>query len=394
MRETIRILHVASFLGNIGDNANHCGFRSSLREKLPFELEFHDLEIRQFYWGELKFDGEFIDLANRYDLVVIGGGNYFELWVENSKSGTSIDLSVSDLKKIKTPILFNALGVDPGQGIPPGNQEKFKKFLDYLLTHEQFLVSVRNDGAIETINSLLGQQYASKVHHVPDAGFAAKSNASLLNQLHANENPLIAINVAGDMIGTRFPKKLSKHCTYNEYLDEMVSTMIGLGEVNQSLEIMFVPHIFRDLRAIADIVDRMPDRLRRTRTKVAPYLTGYEGQRNVLGIYKGSDLTLGTRFHANVCPIGLGTPTIGLSNYRQIDKLYQEIHMENACVKVNEKGFSTNLIEKAICRLDNLDEAQSNSVNKSIEMRKKISHFHEIVADWICSCRLATHNLQ
>ena len=43
------------------------------------------------------------------------------------------------------------------------------------------------------------------------------------------------------------------------------------------------------------------------------------------------------RFHANVCPIGLGTPTIGLVNYPQVKLLYEELNLENRFVDVRER---------------------------------------------------------
>ena len=86
----MNILHIASFSGNIGDNANHMGFRGWFNSMVPQEVIWDNIEIRDFYRGERKWDKSFVDLANNYDLVVIGGGNYFELWVEKSPTGTSI----------------------------------------------------------------------------------------------------------------------------------------------------------------------------------------------------------------------------------------------------------------------------------------------------------------
>ena len=44
----MKILHLASFTGNIGDNANHSGFRYWF-EKYNDEAEWTELEIREFY---------------------------------------------------------------------------------------------------------------------------------------------------------------------------------------------------------------------------------------------------------------------------------------------------------------------------------------------------------
>ena len=77
---------------------------------------------------------------------MIGGGNYFELWVNNSPTGTSINIKLSLLEKINIPILINSVGVDFGQGVKKRNIKKFKKFIDILIRKNSYL-SFRNDGA-------------------------------------------------------------------------------------------------------------------------------------------------------------------------------------------------------------------------------------------------------
>lgn len=79
--EIIKVLHLASFTGNIGDEANHYGFRRKLKENLKFNFNYTELEIRNFYrsWGLMKFDDDFVKLCNSHDFVIIGGGNFLEL---------------------------------------------------------------------------------------------------------------------------------------------------------------------------------------------------------------------------------------------------------------------------------------------------------------------------
>ena len=108
---------------------------------------------------------------NQFDALIIGGGNYFELWVESSPTGTSIAIPPDLFSKIKIPIFFNALGVDPGQGVPDSSRIKFMGFLDTLLGSEQYLVSVRNDGAKKNLSRHVGNRYSEAVLHTPDNGF-------------------------------------------------------------------------------------------------------------------------------------------------------------------------------------------------------------------------------
>ena len=74
----MRILHIASFNGNIGDNASHIGLRNILKT-LGVIATIDQIEIRRFYknyslFDKQSFDEDFVKMANQYDLVVFGGG--------------------------------------------------------------------------------------------------------------------------------------------------------------------------------------------------------------------------------------------------------------------------------------------------------------------------------
>ncbi len=370
--KTIKVLHVASFTGNIGDNANHTGFRDKLAKCIgeSGHIEYDEFEIRKVFWGQKDFGEDFVNLANSYDLVVIGGGNYFELWVEDSPTGTSISISLDDLRKIETPIVFNALGVDPAQGASEVSLNKFRSFLDYAIANPKILLSCRNDGSMKTLTELVGIKYADSFFHVPDAGFFTK----VVNNFHPEikaENKNILIQLAGDMIDVRFSKSSDCSISYKEFLNEMSSYIQGIA--NQcNANFILVPHIFRDLDVIHSLIDLLPDDIRRSRLTVAPYLTGQEGQDYIFDLYKKVDLVLGMRFHSSVCAIGQNVNCIGLVNYRQIDELYNELGLEDFKVRVNEL-FSSKLHSLTMKFLNNDITIDSSILD---DWENKLSVFH------------------
>lgn len=338
---TLNILHVASFTGNIGDNANHSGFKTRLTEKLGFCLNFTDYEIREVYWKNKKFDENFVHLANEHDLIVVGGGNYFELWVDDSKTGCSFDIDLELLKMIKPPLVFNALGVDPAQGASETALRKFRKFLDVIIESPQMLLSCRNDGSKKALKDIVGEKYEKEFFHVPDAGFYTKINDYYHPELDGNRKNVV-VQLAGDMIEARYPNKVKKDISFDTFLK-------GMGEVVTSLceggaNVIFIPHIFRDISIISAVIDKIPDEIRRKYVKTAPYLIGDEGQSYIFDLYNKADLVLAMRFHANVCSFGLGTPCIGLVNYRQIKELFYELDALDYCVEVNKEGFESVLL--------------------------------------------------
>ena len=96
----MRILHLASFTGNIGDNLNHSGLYRSLEKELGVKnFSIQEEEIREYFWKKKQFDQGIIKKFNFFDLIIVGGGNFFELWVENSRTGTSIDIPVDYKQK-------------------------------------------------------------------------------------------------------------------------------------------------------------------------------------------------------------------------------------------------------------------------------------------------------
>lgn len=355
----IKVLHLASFDGNIGDNANHNGFYKHLRKNHDYNFEFNKLEIREFYWNKRYFDKSFVSLVNQHDLLVVGGGNYFELWVESSPTGTSIAIELDLLKEIKTPIFFNSLGVDAGQGASEQSLKKFRSFLDVLIDRGDF-ISVRNDGAIKTLSDLVGERYLEHVIDTPDAGFFLETSQS--SAYYANKK-YIAINVATDMDDIRFDKDNGK-LGYNEFINEIINFLMVFLTKHSEYELVFVPHIFRDISFINDVLEKLDDEIRRKRVTVAPLLHGDDSFKDVMCIYDTARLVLGGRFHANVCSFGLGTPVIGLVNYIQIENLHLDLESDSF-INISEKDFSVELANM-------VDRKLTLKVEKDFSIRDKM----------------------
>lgn len=365
MTEEINVLHVASFKGNIGDNANHKGFKSSLAKNLTTKFNFNEFEIRQTFRSEKSFDYGFADLCNEHDLIVFGGGNFFELWVENSSTGTSIDIPQQVFEKINVPILFNALGVDPAQGASDSCVRKFRSFLDGVIKSKNCILSCRNDGSKLALKENIGEEYAKEFTTIPDAGFFNKFEQKQATEIDSNRKNVL-IQLAGDMMDVRFSSSKKNSHSPQSFIEEFVDFIIQIDKTD-SLNFIFAPHIFRDLEIIHHVLDRLPDKIRRENVAVAPYLVGEKGSDYIFNIYKQCDLVLGMRFHANVCSFASKTNVIGLVNYRQIEMLYNELDLENDMVDVRFKGFKE--------KLNNLFD---DKINSSFKYQKKIQELENI----------------
>jgi len=380
-RAALRVLHVASFSGNIGDNANHMGFRPWFQEEVGRPVEWTNLEIREFYWKERQWDDGFVAIANAHDLVVIGGGNYFELWVESSPTGTSIAIAPETFAKVRVPVFFNALGVDPGQGVPEVSLARFTAFLDTLLGSDRFLVSVRNDGAHATLRHYLGAAHAKAVHHIPDGGFFVSAPMPVAKP----EGILrIGLNVANDMPETRF-RNFAAEGGEIGFVREIAAAMTAIAERFPQVEFVFFPHIFRDIEISSHVIRHLGDRLRRTRLSVAPYGSGDAAARATLAIYGSCDLVLAMRFHANVCPLGMGRQTLGLTGYPQISALYAELGQPDRAIDVASPGFAPRLTaaaQQALLRPQAF-AASPDDARQTVQAQRR--NFEPVLRQWISS---------
>lgn len=376
----LRIAQLASFRGNIGDNANVVGTRILLRRNLGCAIEFTDLEYLEYEpdprWGGKKFDQAFVDIVNAHDLLMIGGGGFFELAVDHSATGTPIDLSTEILDRIEVPIVFYALGFDVSYGIREARTRKFRAFLDYLQQRQDVLVSVRNDGSLGTLRTVVGEAYARQVDKVPDGGFFTQP----VNSAHV-ELPLkgkrIAINLAGNGLAARFQEREpTDHARCDEFLERLASVMNGLFRRDEAVYATLVPHIPEDLAIIARFVQKVGPPFCRKRITVAPYVHGKEAQDYVFDLYSKCDAVIGMRFHANVCPIGLGVPTIGLITHVQIENLYRELGMPERSLRADADDFKQRLetmIEEVFLNADAISRSYKALTAR---LEDDVSRFH------------------
>lgn len=380
----IRALHIASFNGNIGDNANHNGFRRKLKEYLKCDLSFDEIEIREFYqsWSIRDFnDDEFIISCNSYDMIIIGGGNFFELKWDYSYTGTTINISSQTLDKIKTPILFFGIGCDIAKGVSENTINKFEKFLDKVIESNKHLLSVRNDGSFETLNELYGKKYDFKIYKVPDGAFFLETKNHYYPEINRDLKS-IGINVASDMKDIRFNINTDDGISYDGFVSEFAEAINLCMEKYIDYQIIFFPHIFSDLVAIYDVLDKVKDCFRRTRITVAPYLTGCGAEEYIFGLYKECEFILGMRFHSNVCSIAQGIPTIGLCSYKKIHSLYSEVNLLDRLIDVNKIGFREKLSREIEYLMENLESVNHRYRNVNNNIAKESDVFYQQIKIW------------
>lgn len=366
--QKIKILHVASFIGNIGDNASHKGFYNLLNEILnSFIIE--KIEIRKFYKNYSKpdkmfFDEDFIRHVNKFDVCFIGGGGFLDYWVENSQTGTTIDISPEILKNLKTPTVFTSIGSNPHKKIPHNNLNKFKYFLDKAIQNKKINFAFRNDGSMDTMKKNFGVKYLDNFTEILDHGFFYESNNYHERIL---DKKYVAINITNDQLDMLKAKNIDLDIeNYYNQLKIIVEFIV----YNLKLHVVFLPHIYSDLKAITKLLDVLNDDLIRNNITVAQYMQDFKGAESLFSIYQNSEVVIGTRFHANVCSLALGKPTIGLVVLNRVKYLYDFFGIPNNAIKI-DKYFSENVIQI----LQNLETLSEDVLNKK---KQETKFFYEL----------------
>lgn len=375
----MKILHLASFVGNIGDVANHEGFYVQLRKMLNCELEIDKLEMRLFYLNtqQRKFNQDFADMVNTYDLFIIGGGNFFELCWDYSHTGTTFDISEEVLKSIKTPIFINGIGIDIDKGYNDENIIKFKSFLDNLFSSNKVFFTVRNDGSKDVINKFF-PEYSNRIHELPDHGFFI-GEVPIINGFNKNNlKEFIGINVAIDMKEIRY-----KHISYDDFIRELAEIINNLLE-KYDFDIYLFPHIQSDYFAIIDLMKHIKNYFLRTRISVTSLAIGNELE--TFKHYKECKLILGMRNHSTICSIGLGIPSFSMTSYPKPEYIYNDLGLHGRYLNIAENDFFKRLIKEIELNLND-DKYNLNIRNQYSETLKIVNiqkeDIYQLLNSWL-----------
>lgn len=318
----LRILHLASFSGNIGDIESQKSFRRWFDKLLPdFEITWINFEIRNFFRREHEVFESFDSQVTQSDLVVVGGGNFLELWPEDSPSGTSLPFGLDYLKKVDTPFFINAIGVDDGQGVGKVAAEKFSEFINALASSRRVFLSFRNDGSIQTVKKFLNQENLVACRNLPDHGFFTLEEKS---KPKTNELTL-GINLAIDMPRIRFENYQG---SAESFLIQFAHSIESLASNFTQLRFQFIPHMFSDLEAYSLVLRNLSDKTRREKVTVSPY--DATANSNVANLaYNQISMLIAMRFHSHVFGLEREIPTFSLVSYPQIAKLIKDISINN-----------------------------------------------------------------
>ncbi len=377
----LKVLHLASFAGNIGDIANHAGFYQKFREKISSNVTFNQIEIRKFYKNraELKFDEEFIALINRHDLFVIGGGGFFDLQWDYSSTGTTIDFSKEFIGKITTPVLINGIGYHEYGEVKERNVEKFENFLATIGNRDDWVVSVRNDGSFNRIEKRYGI-LSRRILKIPDHGSFFNPRQYDRAGLERDNWTWLGLCISNDLFSANFNKDLDIS-SFNERICKFINDYL---DNNLNSGILFFPHAQQDLTTLGIIIGKVKDKHRREKIAVAPFYSGSERTAEyIFDMYRACVCIIGMRFHSNLCAIGMGIPSLGLAGHGQISSLYDELGLSERCIKLDDRQFVGELWGKLNVTLQMLDSIKKQYAAINVKLNCQSDLYYLQLREWL-----------
>lgn len=375
----MKLMHLASFGGNIGDGANHRGMYRQFKNYVDPAAQFEQCEVRRFYksWSLDRFDSNFVDEVNRHDALLIGGGNFFEICWDYSQTGCTIDFSQEVLDTIRIPILVAGIGFDDTKGFTSETESRFGAFLENLLRKKAKIV-FRNDGSLTLLRRHYDDSLLSRVSEMPDGGFFYEIPAR-----RSSLGKRICFCVARDMANLRYTGEDG----YDRFVRKMGSWCDGFIESHPEYSIVFVPHIYSDLSIIDDVLKSISDINRRLKVAVAPLCAvSPDAIDGTFSSYSGCDLVVSMRFHGNVVPIGNDIPTIGAVSLEKHQLLYQSIGLGDRFISTTSSEFWETLTESIERSLADQTRIRNEyaEINKSLREREKdaMLEIKKWLADW------------
>lgn len=354
----MKVLHLASFGGNFGDILNHQGFYNTVGRALHFE-SIDKIEIRRFYKNatekeRLYFNRSFVEDINSHDLLVVGGGGFFDVKWDYSSTGTTIDFSDSFVDSIKVPVVFNALGYHEFYDeTTPEVRMRFRHFLEKIIEKGWF-VSFRNDGSLSRFHKTYGSIFDDEIIKVPDNGFFCVDKESITDCFFSDERVTIGFCITNDL----FTKEYNGELTASKFNERIVDVLQKLSE---DYRIVLFAHTPDDVSLIGRLFDSLPNSIKRYNIAICPFCpNGSESIKEMSRYYQACSLIVGMRFHSLILSLQLNKPSIALSNHAQIGGLFEELGLDDYIIRLNDLSFNKILYKKIRETLD------SQAINRRV----------------------------
>ena len=317
------------------------------------------MDIKNIWYHRLAF-GEItfleIILINKYCKLLIVGGHGLLMPESNinKNSGWGFNIKLENLKKIKIPIVFFAIGYNIFS-----EKDKFNiKFKNHLIecVHKSLFFGLRDYGSINFIKSCLPDNLHEKINFQPCPTTMINIYKNNFIDISNNTASEIAISVAFNRFKDRFSKnylnvfeQIIKYCEYMK---------------RKGYKISFTGH------HILDIHNKHSKHFGKYGFKIFP-LYKYN-EKYVLDYYKNKKLVISMRGHGLMIPFGLNVPIISITTQSKQKWFIETIRHDEWNINIDD-----NIYDRLIMQSEKIINNYSYIKNEMYDIQKNNMYISE-----------------
>ena len=347
-----KVIHLAPFDRNIGDNALNFAIEKMLEPR--FEIEKMELVGNPFGIDEFRK----MSLA---DAVIFGGGGVIHSCSggnsrkNRESTGTMWNMDLDLIRELEAKIILYSVGFNKFDG-EPEPLSKMGEFFD-VLNEKKALVSFRNDLSKHRFLDYFPQ--FSGIEVMPDPGLFCRGAVRKVNQ------PYALAQIATDRLEYRYPNGI-------EHFIEVVNSLA----LETSCKVILLPHTNAD----AKIYGRYRNLLNTVR--IFDLKIAFDEVHLAMDLYRNAEFTISTRGHSQICSIGNGTPTFALSTHPKARGFMIEIGQEAACFDYLHESIDL-CLPRFRNFLDRLPKIRRELVEVNQQFDDTINSFNKKVIEYV-----------
>lgn len=333
----MRIAHIfAHSATNTGDIYLKKATQLSFLTVFP-QAKFSEIEIRKIFTHD-----DLIDL-NSHDCIVIGGGGLllkdtFPNDVSDWQWGCSVDI----LQSIKVPIIVYAIGYNRFRQQEDFNRKIFNYHIETLIKKSLFF-SVRNTGSQCQLRRYVPDKLGKQI----ELNFCPSLLLPHVIVDRKTDKKKVGLLLAGDRLHLR-------HSNLTEFVAKIRSLLKELSAYCNIYLVGHQPNDFWYIESLTDIPYQKVELIR-------------QPPEEVIAFYKGLDVMIGDRGHAQMIPFALSCKIVSLISHDKLKWFLEDIGLNEYGVEESDE----NLKERVLSLIFPSDK--DSYADRRIQALRKIS---------------------
>jgi len=383
-KNTLNLIHLANFNStNIGNGALVSGLESTIEEDFSCPVTWIREPWDDYTFGLVDFDESFVEKVNRSDGLIVGGAVTFNGRDYNNRTGTRFELPFELWSKIKKPVVFYGLSYRHWPGQTYHHADKLKTMIENILSSDNMMLTVRNDGTKKWLKAMTGID-RDEIVEIPDTGVFVRAQDGEYSELQAGvKNIMVSFN--DEDADNRFNQGCSISGEIGSSRDHVIDALVSALErlaTKFPVNLILCPHYFDDYKMMSTFIERIQPRLAHQKM-VSTGLCRAEYTNIFYGRYQKADLAISMRVHSMSPCVGLGTPMVAYTTQDRMTDFIDRIGLTDHAVNAFDISAADKLYERAVFALENSTVVRKKFLTVRKELRKDIKQFHHKVLKFL-----------